>query len=416
MKRVLPLFDAATADVAAASAASSVTASVAASPPSSVDVRVDEERATHWRAARNLLCVRLDYMGDVLMCTPAMRALRESAGPQANRRITLLTAPGSVALARHTAEIDDVIGWEAPWMKASAPRHAASDLSMVARLAEYRFDAAVIFTTYSQNPLPAAWLCHLAGIPLRLAHCHENPYQLLTDWVRDPEPEQAVRHEVQRQLDLVAHIGCATEDVHLSFQVTEADARWARDWLRDMDISSGRPWVLMHPGATAASRRYPASHWATVTSLLAERLRCPIVFTGSKDEAGLVESIRRAATARTYSLAGQLTLGELGALIQAAPVMVANNTGPAHLAAALGTPLVDLYALTNPQHTPWQVQSRVLFHPVPCRNCYRSVCPEGHHACLQGVSPRQVEQAVLELLATPRERPRGPAPTADAIA
>ena len=75
-----------------------------------------------------------------------------------------------------------------------------------------------------------------------------------------------------------------------------------------------------------------------------------------------------------------------------------SNTGPAHIAAALGTPLVDLYALTNPQHTPWQSPSRVLYHDVACRNCYRSVCPQGHHDCLARVEPARVAEAVHSLL------------------
>jgi ADP-heptose:LPS heptosyltransferase len=78
--------------------------------------------------------------------------------------------------------------------------------------------------------------------------------------------------------------------------------------------------------------------------------------------------------------------------------LVANNTGPVHIAAAVGTPVVDLYALTNPQHTPWAVPSRVLNHTVPCGPCYKSVCPEGHHDCLRLVAPRDVVRATLELL------------------
>jgi ADP-heptose:LPS heptosyltransferase len=91
------------------------------------------------------------------------------------------------------------------------------------------------------------------------------------------------------------------------------------------------------------------------------------------------------------------SLAELAALITAAPVLIANNSAPMHIAAAVGTPVVSLYALTNPQHTPWRVPSRVLSHDVPCRNCLRSVCPMGHHLCLRGVDPQQVVDAALEL-------------------
>jgi ADP-heptose:LPS heptosyltransferase len=108
--------------------------------------------------------------------------------------------------------------------------------------------------------------------------------------------------------------------------------------------------------------------------------------------------VREAMRAPSRSLVGALGLAELGALIDEADLLVSNNTGPAHIAAALGTPVVDLYALTNPQHTPWQVRSRVLNHDVPCRNCYKSVCPAGHHDCLRKVAPDTVAAAALELL------------------
>src|SRR5690606_37085709 len=98
-------------------------------------------------------------------------------------------------------------------------------------------------------------------------------------------------------------------------------------------------------------------------------------------------------------LAGALSLGELACLIEDAALLLSNNSGPVHLAAALGTPVVDLYALTNPQHTPWMVRHRVLYHDVPCKYCYRSVCPEGHNDCLRKVAPATVCEAVLELLA-----------------
>src|SRR5581483_1678534 len=115
-------------------------------------------------------------------------------------------------------------------------------------------------------------------------------------------------------------------------------------------------------------------------------------------ERELIENIRQVIAAPTHSLAGCLNLAELAALIAQAPLLISNNTGPAHIAAAIGTPVVDLYAQTNPQHTPWQVPHRLLYHDVPCRNCFKSVCPQGHHDCLARVPPEAVVQAALELL------------------
>ena len=350
--------------------------------------------AASWEQAKRILCIRLDYMGDVLMTSPAIRALKQSIP---GCEITLLTSPSGEAIARFIPEIDEVITYAAPWMKSSAGLDPNADTAMIAKLAQGRFDAAVIFTVYSQNPLPAAMLCYLAGIPRRLAHCRENPYRLLSDWARETEPHEQVRHEVQRQLDLVAVVGARADDERMSLRVPSAATARVVDCLQSMGVDPAGTWVAMHPGATAASRRYPPEHWREAARGLLDALDCPLVFTGGPDEADLIEEIR-SGLPRTYSLAGKLDLGQLSALIALAPVLVSNNTGPAHIAAAVGTPVVDLYALTNPQHTPWKVRSRVLFRDVPCRYCYKSVCPQGHNLCLTGVTPAETVQAAIALL------------------
>ena len=341
----------------------------------------------NWSEVSHLLCVRLDSIGDVLMTTPAVRACKETFGC----RITLLTSAAGAAVAKLVPEIDACIEFGAPWMKATSPR---TDEEMIQRLGEERFDAAVIFTVYSQNPLPAAYLCYLARIPLRLGYCRENPYQLLTHWQPDPEPGSVVRHEVQRQLDLVAAVGARATHTRLSFAVPAGAGESVARLLQDMN----RPLVVVHPGATAASRRYPPEHFARAVDMLIDETGCDAIFTGDAGEDGLVRSVLAQMSNPAHSLVGKLSLAELGALIGAADVLICNNTGPAHVAAALGTPVVDLYALTNPQHTPWQVRSRVLYHDVPCRNCYKSVCPAGHHDCLRRVTPETVTAAAREML------------------
>jgi lipopolysaccharide heptosyltransferase II len=347
-----------------------------------------------WSRAEHVLCIRLDSMGDVLMTGPAMRALRESLP---GRRITLLTSPEGAAAARLLPEVDDVIEYRAPWMK-TAPEDPAADAAMLTRLRTAGFDAAVIFTVYSQNPLPAALFAYLAGIPLRLAYCRENPYHLLTDWQEETEPQHHLRHEVQRQLDLVAFVGSRTEDGRLHVGIPEAARARAEALLCEAGLDRSRRWLLVHSGASAPSRRYPPESFATACRRIALETRATVVFTGSESEEPLIEDIRSAMAAPSLSLAGRLDLEELAAVVARAPLLLSNNTGPVHLAAATGTPVVVLYALTNPQHTPWQVDCRVLYHDVPCRNCYKSVCPEGHHACLRQVTPDSVVSAVEDLL------------------
>lgn len=350
-----------------------------------------------WNHVERVLAVRLDALGDVLMTTPALRAVKHSAP---RRRMTLWTSPQGAEAARLVPEIDDILPYEAPWMKAAPPRRDAQvDLHMLGRLRQGKYDAAVIFTSFSQSPLPAALMCRLAGIPRRAAHCRENPYQLLTTWVQETEPHQGIRHEVQRQLDLVRAIGCRAEDERMSLRVGAEARRRVRTRLACIGLDRRRPWCVVHPGATAASRRWPVERFAETVRCLVGDHALQVVLTGTAAERPLVEALRAQAGVAAWSLAGELSLEELAALLAAAPVLLCNNTGPAHLAAAVGAPVVCLYALTNPQHTPWRTAQRVLFHDVVCKYCFKSQCPQEHHLCLRGVMPQQVVAAVLELLA-----------------
>ena len=345
-----------------------------------------------------LLAVRLDAAGDVLMCSPALHAL---AGH--GHQLTLLTSSAGARAGACIAALAcmdgmrSVMRFDAPWMKASARCEPEAVPAMAAMLRDAGFDGAVIFTSHTQSPLPAALLCQMAGIPLRLAHCRENPYQLLTHWVRDPEPG-IFRHEVQRQLDLVATLGCDSADPRLRIEIS-ADHRAAADaLLRTHGLTEDDSFLLLHPGASAPSRRYPAQRWHQLVPLLSTHIPLPVVIAGDDDELALATSLC-AATPGCIGLAGQTDFGVLAALIARARLLVACNSAPAHIAAATGTPVVDLYALTNLQHMPWQVAHRVLFHNVPCAGCLQSRCPQPGHPCLAQLSAERVLRAVQELLA-----------------
>jgi lipopolysaccharide heptosyltransferase II len=348
----------------------------------------------NWNTAENILCIRLDTIGDVIMTTPALAALK-AAQPQ--RRLTLMTSTPGAKVAPLIPAIDDWIIYDAPWLKATAPRiDSLPEFEMIEQLRQANFDAAVIFTVYSQNPLPSAFLCYMAGIPLRLAHCHENPYQLLTDWAKDPEPEELIRHEVKRQLDLVASVQPADYSADRLLQFSTAALQRSQIQLIEQGVDLTRPWIVIHPGATAPSRRYSPEQFAAVARQL-EQIGFQIVFSGTQPEIELIASIQQQMQAPSFSVAARLDLEEFVALLSLAPLLISNNTAPVHIAAAVGTPVVDLYALTNMQHTPWNVPHRVLFHDVPCRLCYKSICPEGHHNCLRLVEPETVVAAALEL-------------------
>lgn len=309
----------------------------------------------NWLQVKNILCVRLDNMGDVLMTTPAFRALKQCY-PAA--RLTLLTSSMGAGIAEYIPEIDAVIRFDVPWVNLQREAEGAAIMQLIATLKAAEFDAAILFTVFSQNPLPAALICYMAGIPLRLGYCRESPYALLTDWLPDTEAVLTrLRHEVERQLALVKHIGAETTDQRLSLTVP---ANSGHTLLRSAGIDPDRPWLILHPGVSEARRQYPADKYIAAARALMD---FQIVVTGSAAERELCAAV--AAAVNGVSMAGKLTLGELITVIHCAPLLISNNTGTVHIAAATQTPVIVLYAQTNPQHTPWQVPYRVLEFSVP---------------------------------------------------
>lgn len=315
-----------------------------------------------WQKANKILCVRLDNLGDVLMTTPAFRAIK-ALNP--NAHLTLLTSRMGSGVARFIPEIDAVIEFDVPWVKINGQAlNSQLVFDLITRLKQEHFDAAILFTVFSQNPLPAALICYLAEIPLRLGYCRENPYDLLTDWVPDTEPFSDIQHEVVRQLNLVKTIGAVTDNMGLSLDVTVHLRDQALEKLRSLGLAPQRDWLLLHPGVSEKKRQYPPDAFAEAGRELV-RQGYQIALTGVSSEKPLTDQLAESIGAGSLSLAGQFSLGEFIGLIASAPLLIANNTGPVHIAAAAGTPVVVLYAHTNPQHTPWNVAHRALYFDVP---------------------------------------------------
>ena len=353
-----------------------------------------------WQRVRRVLVVRLDNLGDVLVTTPAIHAVR-TALPDVE--ITLLASPVGAQVGRLNPDIDDVIVYEAPWIDPwqQLPHAPARELAMVERLRADRFDAGIIFTSYRQSALPAAYLLYLAGIPLRLGSSLDAAGSLLT--TRHKHVERLV-HEVERNLELVGQVGISPAERELVLRVPEAAKHHAAALRGEFDPASGdrRPLVVVHPGCSMPARTYPAECYVEAIESLVAALGVTVALTGSESECELtnriVAALDPATRTRVRDLAGRLTFPELCGLIEAADLVVTNNTGPMHIAAATRTPVIALFALTNPpeQWGPWRVPHRLLNHDVACRICYSRVCPH-HQECLRAVTPAEIVAAAREL-------------------
>lgn len=352
-----------------------------------------------WENCRNVLCVRLDNMGDVVMSAPAIAALKKTFAC----RITLLTSSQASSMAAFIAPIDEVLVFDVPWVKTDGAQGHEEMAALIQQLRGKHFDAAVIFTTFSQSPLPAAMLLYEAGIARTLAYCRENPYHLLSHWVPDAEPYSFIRHQVQRDLDLVRHVGVETDHDEVSLR-PPAEAVWQHVYekIRAQGIRSDKPWIVVHPGVSEVKREYPVAHWKEACRTLHDYYSMQFVITGTQREAPLADELVQALPHAAISLAGMLSLEGFMALLRQARLVVTVNTATAHIAAAFGTPLVVLYALTNPQHVPWKGRGYVLpFSVPPALRSKNEVLRHLQETCFSdtaSVNPEDIIHAVCSIL------------------
>lgn len=308
-----------------------------------------------------ILCVAEDDMGDVIMSSPAFRALKGAY----NSHITLLTSSVGVPVTPFIKDVDEVIVHDLPWVKAPDRRWKGLDKldsglnRLVERIRKSHFDGAVIFTSYSQNALPTALLLYMAGVPRRLGYCRENPRELLTDWISDQEPFSPL-HQVSRNLRLVTHWTGETGGNDLQLSVRSAQRIRMLEKISALGPTTGAGWVVLHPGAGDTRRKYPPEDWIRISRLLTEEQGLQVIVSGSGSDGELAALISAEGGDNCYNAAGILSVGEWIALIQEAFLLISVNTAAEHIAAAVNTPVVVLYAVANPQHTPWKVPSIVL--------------------------------------------------------
>ncbi|HVX28750.1 MAG TPA: glycosyltransferase family 9 protein [Parafilimonas sp.] len=314
-----------------------------------------------WNSCKNILCIRPDNMGDVIMSSPAFRALKETF----DCKITLLTSSMGSLIAPFIKEIDDTIVFDLPWIKTNDSIGSNECIDIIKKLEALQFDAAIIFTVYSQNPLPTATLAYMANIPLRLAYCRENPYALLTDWVPDKEPYTFIQHQVERDLNLVKHIGATTTDDKLHLHFSNKDYASCLQKLSAQSVNVTNGFIVLHAGVSEKKREYSTELWIETAKRLYERTGSTILLSGSSAEKKLTDYIQQQAGENIFSIAGLLNIGEFIALIAHAQLVATVNTATAHIAAATQTATVVLYAQTNPQHEPWKTRSVVLPYSVP---------------------------------------------------
>jgi ADP-heptose:LPS heptosyltransferase len=330
-----------------------------------------------------VLVVRLDSLGDVIICGPAIRAVAAGASS-----VTVLAGPRGGEAARLLPGVDDVLIFDAPWISPDAAPVDPASTGALVELLHGRFDAALVLTSFHQSALPTALLLRLAGIPFVAAVSTDYPGALLD--VRLPEPPDAP--EPERMLAIARGAGW-------SLPPGDDGALRLRNDLPEVPGLPDR-YVVVHPGADAPARAYPQHRWAQVVGELT-RAGHAVVVTGGPGEEFLTATV---AGTDALDLGGRLDVRELAAVIRGAEAVAVGNTGPAHLAAAVGTPVVSLFSPVVPlvRWAPYTAARVVLGdQTATCAGSRARSCPVSGHPCLTDVPPDAVAAAVTHLLGVP---------------
>jgi ADP-heptose:LPS heptosyltransferase len=340
--------------------------------------------------AGTALVARLDNAGDVLLAGPAVRAVAAHVD-----KVVMLTGPHGSAAATLLPDVDEVIEWCAPWIDPNPDPVTAQHVAALQHAVRaHAPQAALLLTSFHQSPLPLALLLRLAGVGWIGAISDDYPGSLLD-----------LRHRIEGDLPEAQRGLALAEAAGYRLPAGDDGLLVVRRPLPSAEHLTGAPgYVVMHPGASVPAREWPVQHCAAaVRALTTAGYR--VLVTGSAREQQLTAQV---AGDNGVDLGGCTDLPTLAAVLDGASVVIAGNTGPAHLAAAVGTPVVSLFAPVVPaaRWAPYGVPTVLLGDQhAACRDTRARHCPVPGHPCLSRVRPADVVDAVACLLTVQAEVP-----------
>ncbi|MDL2269551.1 lipopolysaccharide heptosyltransferase II [Desulfosarcina sp. OttesenSCG-928-A07] len=337
---------------------------------------------------RRLLIRSTNWIGDAVMTTPAVRAIRKNFP---NAHITILAKPWVAPVFEHSPDVDDILIFDA------AGRHKGvfGILRLAGDLRRCRFDATILL----QNAIEAALITFMAKIPIRIGFDTDARRFLLTHPVHRTPAIKAV-HQTGYYLEILKGAGRFGGSPELSLTILPEERKRAREILVQEGWKGRGPLIGINPSATfGPAKQWFPERYAALADQLHAALNATIVIFGGPSDKELGCRVSGMMTSPAIDLSGKTTLRDAMAVIDLCRLFVTNDSGLMHVAAALGTPQVAIFGSTNSTTTsPFSQNSRIVRVPMACSPCMKPVCPLGHMDCMKAVSVDQVMAAAADLL------------------
>jgi len=325
-----------------------------------------------------------NWVGDAVLAVPAMKAIR-ARFPEAE--ITLLVRPWVAGVFTSAPFIDKV--WSEP-----RPAGFGDWIRLARSIREKHFDMALLFP----NSFESAVMLFLGRVPQRIGYATDGRSWMLTQSLKTGSEK---RHQIHYYLELASAVSAAVDHPSIEIQASAEEKSRARKLLKSAGIAPERPFLVLNPGAAYGSaKRWGEERFAEAGDALASELGMDVAIIGSEKERSIAERVQGRMQSRVAVLNGRTSLETLIGVISESSLVLTNDSGPMHIAAALGVPTVAIFGPTDDVATgPYGVRTRIVRQPVDCSPCMLRDCPIDHR-CMTRVSAAAVASAARELLKT----------------
>lgn len=331
----------------------------------------------------NILIIKLRYIGDVLLSTPVLTAVRERF-PAA--RLTIAVNRGTEDMVKYNSTVNEVLVVERSGI--------ASQLGVFHQVRQRRFDCVIDLTDGDRS----ACLTRFSGAPIRIGFNDEHRWRgrLYTTIV---PARPAIVHRVERDLAALVPLGVEAKGRQVVLHTSKEDDDAADRLLLELGVlrTDGalvKPLVIFHPGARYWFKAWPAERFADLADHLSETYGCQILVGGTVQDRVLADAIVNQSASKPISIAGRATLLQFASLIKRCRLFIGNDNGAMHMAAAIGTPVVGLFGPSNPAE--WGPRGRsvqVVYKGMDCRQCFHPTCLRGEENCMKKITVDEVVAA-----------------------
>ena len=331
---------------------------------------------------RNILIIKLRYIGDVLLATPTVRAIKAA---WTDARVTMMVNRGTEDVLTGNLDIDEIVVLD--------KESLAAQSRLIAGLRSRRFDTVIDLTDGDRS----AFLSWISGAPVRIGFNDEHRWRgMYYTEVVPPVPD--VQHRIDRDLDALKSIGIQLGSKDPQLWLTPEEMNSADQLLDQLGVQRSQPIVVLQPGARYWFKAWPPERFAELADQLTSQYGCQVLIGGSNQDIDLAEQIRQMAKSSPIVMAGRTTIKQFAAIAKKSALFVGSDSGAMHIASAVGAPVVALFGPSNPRE--WGSRGgpvEVLYKEIDCRSCFHPTCTKGEENCMRLIAVHEVVAAAQRI-------------------